>query len=355
MNVVVNVIFGLSTAASGTYLAVRACKMRSAALAFLSLAHFSFFSTLLTNAFIPADDYFWRALAAANYSVLIVLFTKFAFYKDKRSPFKVVFVATLSIRIVHFIEMNLLRYVCPSYVPISADRLGGYYFHLIMLTSQLVVAFGWLAVAAFKEYAAAKAEAVEPWVRNRYAVIGISHAMYAVMSFAYFLVPTDGLAFASPDALVANIIIPPIVTSYGILSFLAWTMPGWFKRLLNGGKSLAVPSQSQDISSDVPGEVKDKAFTTPELMKVIDYLGNKLAAMIKKPTGAAKGLLIMAIDKELGEFGLYTTHLSQLLKVTRNSLKELIKGVGIEDADAIVVQLSDEIVKNQSMFLMMAT
>ncbi len=355
MNLVINVVLALSTTTSGIYLAIRAIKMRNIALAFLSLGLLSFFSTLLTNVFSPPDDYFWRALAAANYSVLIVLFTKYAFYKDKKSPFKVVFVATLSIRIVHCIEMNVLHYVSPSYLPISADRLGGYYFHLVLLTSQLVSAFGWLSWAAFKEYAASKSEAVEPWVRNRYAAIGVSHAMYAIMSFAYFLIPTDGLAFGSPDALAANVVIPPLIVGYGVLSLLAWTMPGWFKRLLNAGKPVANLTESHEIFSDITSEIKDRVIPTPELVKVIDYLGNKLAAMIKKPPGAAKGLFLMAIDKQLGEFGLYTIHLNNLLKVTSNFLKEIIKGLGIEDADAIVAELADEIVKNQSVFLMMAT
>jgi hypothetical protein len=354
LNIVVNVIFALSMTSSGIYLAIRAYKMRSIALALLSLALLSFFSTLLTNGFLPPDDYFWRALAAANYSVLIVLFTKHAFYKNKKSPFNFVFVATLSIRIVHFIEMNLLHYVSPSYVPISAARLGGYYFHLVMLTSQLVIAFGWLSVAAFKEYAAFRSEAVEPWVRNRYVIIGISHALYAAMSFAYFIIPTDGLAFGSPDALAANIVIPPLVASYGVLSFLAWTMPGWFKRLLNAGKPVAKMTESHEIFSDVSIEIKDRVIPTPELMKVIDFLGGKLATMLKKNPGAAKGLFLMAIDKELGKFGLYTISLNNLLKVTNNSLKVILKGVGIDNADAIVAELANEIVKNQSVFLMMA-
>jgi len=43
-----------------------------------------------------------------------------------------------------------------------------------------------------------------------------------------------------------------------------------------------------------------------------------------------------------------------LLKVTKNSLKEVMKGIGIENAESIVAELADEIVKNQSMFLMIA-
>jgi len=354
MDIVVNVILGLSTAISGAYLAIRACKMRNVALAFLSLGLLSFLSTLLTNGLLPTNDYFWRAFAAANYSVLIVLFTKFAFYKGKKSPFKAIFVATLSIRIVHFIEMNVLHYVCPSFVPISADRLGGYYFHLVMLTSQLVIAFGWLSFAAFKEYVASKSETVEPWVRHRYVIVGLSNAFYGIMSFAYFLIPTDGLAFASPNALAANIVIPPLIVGYGILSFLAWVMPGWFKRLLNEGKPVAKLTESHEIFSEIAGDIKDRVIPTPELVKVIDYLGGKLAAMIKRPAGAAKGLFLMAIDKELGEFGLYTISLNNLLKVTKNSLKEVMKGIGIENAESIVAELADEIVKNQSMFLMIA-
>jgi hypothetical protein len=354
MNLVVNGILVLSMTVSGIYLAIRAIKLKSAALAFLSLGFLSFLSTIIINELVPPSNVLARSIAAANYAILIILFTKHAFYKGRKSPFKIVLLVTVVIRILHFIEMNLLGHVAPSNVPIPVEKLGEYYFHLIMLSSQLVISFGWLSIAAFRAFLASKNETVEPWVRSRYAIVGISNALYAILSFAFFLVPTDGLTFASPDAIAANIIIPPIVVSYGALSLLSWVMPGWFRQILNAGQPLTKYSENREMFTNVPTEIQDRVITMPELMKVIDYLGDKLATMIRKAPSAAKGLWLMAIDKELGEFGLYTIRLPNLLKVTNNSLKTFLKDMGIDGAEAIVAKLAGEIIKNQSVFLMMA-
>ncbi len=338
----------------GIYLAVRAIKLRNVALPFFSLAMLSLLFSILVNALVQVDNRLVQSLFALNTPILIVLFTKLAFYKNKKSSFKIVFSITFSIKIVHFIEMIAFGYMVPSTVPIPGSQLGTYYFHALIVTSLIAIAFSWLAIAAYKSYKALRTEHVDAWVRNRLAAISISNAWIALSSLAYLLYPTDGLAQASPDALAANLINIPSVIAWAILNVLVWIMPDWLKRLLNAGQPILTSSENRNLFSDVPSEIKDRVITTPALVKVIDYLGDKLAVMIKKNTGAAKGLFLMAIDKELGEFGLYNTSLSNLLKVTNNSLKNLLKDMGIDSADTIVAKLADEIVKNQSVFLMMA-
>lgn len=354
MDITINGIMTASMTISGVYLALRAWKMKNIALAFLSAAMLSFFSTILVNIVFPPDMIFPRSVAAANYAIFLVLFTKHAFYKDKKSIFKIVSTTVVILRAVHFTEMNLLGFAAPSYIPITPSQLGWYYFHLVVLTSQLAIAFSWLGFAALNEHVAMKAETVEPWVRNRYLVIGTAYALFAIASLAYFIVPTDGLALGSPDAFLANVIIVPTVVAHSALSLLAWTMPGWFKRLLNAGKPSRAAPERQEIFEAVSKDVQDRAITTPELMNVIDYIGGKLASKLNKSPGAVKGLFLMAIDKELGELGLYTVNLSKLILVTNNSLKNLLMDIGIDGAEAIVADLARDLVKNQSLLLMMS-
>ncbi len=354
MNLVINGILAVSMTISGFYLAIRATKLRNTAIALLSLALLSFLVTTIAVELLTSENILARSLVVANYSIIIVLFTKYAFYKNKKSPFKLVLILSLAIRVVNIIEMNIFRYVVPSPIAILPEQLPTYYFHMTVLAIQLAIAFGWLSLAAFREYAAVKTEAVDPWVRKRYLVIGISHTFFAILSIVYYLIPTDGLGYASPDAIAANLFIPPFVVSYAVFSLLAWVMPDWFKRVLNAGKPVTSTSDIPEVFKDVPKEIKDRVIVAPELMKVIDFLGDKLSAMIKKPPGAAKGLFLMAIDRELGEVGLYAISLSNLLKVTNNSLKEILKAMGIENTDAVIAELASDIIKNQSVLLMMA-
>ncbi len=354
MNLISNMMLIISMFICGIYVAARAYKLRSSALTYLSLAMLLLFLNIVVIAFEQGDQRLLRSLVAVNSPIFMVLFTKQAFYKNKKSAFWAVFLITISIRILHFYEVFIWGYRIPPNVPIPDNQLGGYYLHILLVTSQIVIAMFWLIIAAFNAYRASKTETVEAWVRKRYALVMISTLVYALATFAYFLFPTDGLGYSSPNALAVNIIVPPSIVCYGLLSMLIWIMPGWFKLFLNEGKPVASLSDSPEVFKEISTEIKDGVIAAPELMRVIDYLGGKLAVMIKKSPGAAKGLFLVAIDKELGEVGLYAIRLSNLLKVTNNSLKEILKTMGIDKADAVVAELASVIVKNQSVFLMMA-
>nr|MDO8113589.1 hypothetical protein [Candidatus Sigynarchaeota archaeon] len=320
----------------------------------LALSFLSFLSTVIINQLVPPENVFVRSLAAVNYSVIIVIFTKFAFYTSRKSNFKIMLVIVIILRAIHFTEMNLLGFVTPSYVPIPAEDLGWYYFHVLMIASQLTVALSWLSYSAFKAYTASTRERVEPWVRNRYLIVGFSNFFYIFLSFSFFLIPTDGLAYAGPNALLADAVILPVLFTYVVLSTLTWVMPDWFKKILNAGQALTTLGKDSELFHEVSPSIADRVITKPELMKVLDYLGNKLAIMIKKSPGAAKGLLFISIEKELGEFGLYVIKLENLLRVVNNSLKQIMKEMHIDDADKIAADLNDEILKNQSVIFMMS-
>lgn len=339
---------------TSTYLIRRAFRIKSITILFLAIAYISFLIPVLLEALLPPEDILVESIAALNFPIFIILFTKFAFYEKQKSKFKYIITIAIILRGIHFTEINIFGFVSPPLVPVPPDRLWAYYFHVSLVAIQISIALAWLAFAAIKAYNDSRNEKVEIWVKKRYLFVGISNLLYAVISFSYFFFPTDGLAYASPNALVADAVVVPLHLVYVILNMFAWLMPNWFKRYLNGGHALIEFDKDAEMLRDLSPSISEQVLTTPELMKAIDYLGAKLAKLINQSPDAAKGLFLVAIEKEFGEFGLHVLKIDNLLRVVNNSLKQMLLDLHVEEPDKIVVSLSDEIFKNQSLFLMIA-
>ncbi|HME56360.1 MAG TPA: hypothetical protein VKM55_29445 [Candidatus Lokiarchaeia archaeon] len=336
------------------YLLTRAIRLKSLAIVMLVFAFITFLTTEIINGFVAPGNNLVRSLTSVLYPIFIIIYTKMFFYVGKKSKFKMVLVIVVTLRVIEFIETNISGYAVPTYQSVPPDRYGLYYFHVIVVVAQLCVSFSWLSWASFKAYSQSKQEKVELWVRKRYLLIGVSNALYVFGAFAFFIEPIDGLAYASPNGLASDIVIPTLVMGYFILSTLAFVVPSWFKHLLNSRQVLKKVGKDDELFQDISPAIVDQAMNSSQVLHAIDYLGGKLAVMIDKKPDAAKGFIMMAIEKETGELGLSVLRLDNLLRVVNNSLKQMMIDFHIDGYDYIVTKLSDEIVKNQSLFLMIA-
>lgn len=332
---------------------VRGIKLKNPAIGVLALVFGDYIATVGLNETLPPELLLIRDFIVIDYPIFIIIFTKLAFYLNRKSWFTAALGADIFLRVVHFYLTTTYRFTIPTYVPIPNDLLGVYYFQALIVSLQLVVAFTFLSFASFQAYHEVNHGSVDPWVRKRYLFIGASNLIFIAASFVSFLFPTDGLSYASPHALVADIVYPPIILSYTVILYLTWVMPSWFKTVLNGREATR-PDFRIELPPEVPQELATQAVTMPVAMRGINFLGEKLGPMMSITPAAAKGLLFVAIEHELGLLGIYDFTYEKLTRVVGHSLRQILVDMGIDNADGIVDEISTEILKNQSLFLMMA-
>ncbi|TFG03147.1 MAG: hypothetical protein EU539_12535 [Promethearchaeota archaeon] len=88
-------------------------------------------------------------------------------------------------------------------------------------------------------------------------------------------------------------------------------------------------------------------------MEIIKYLGNKLAEQINISAPAARGLLKLSIKDELGPFkDLNQLNYEELSLVLKNSLKNRLINLKVNDQDHVINKLLNELTLNQSLITM---
>ncbi len=338
------------------YLVARAVKLRNVSVWVLAFSFAMLALPILMNDVFGLREPVLRAVCAVNYPVGLVIFTKLAFYRKKRSMFRVILPVAIGLRVVHFIEMVAHGYTVPSYEALLPSDLPLYYLHVFLVSIQLAIAFAWLAMASYHSYTQTRSESIEPWIWKRFLLVSAGNMIYIFIAFVFFLFPTDGSVYASLQSYVASILAMAGIAGYGIISLVTIWTPDWVKRVLNGKFDRSAQDTDFDkIKADAgkAGGVA-RALTRRELIDAIDFLGNKLAVLIDRSPAAAKGLLLLSLEKEFGEIGLFVLNFDSLMHLMDNKFKVTLATLGIQDCEAISTIMKETIIANQSLFLMMS-
>ena len=140
------IVFGVI---DSIFLLTRAIKLKNIAIYFLAFTFLAFIIANIVNIVINQSYVLFRSLIAVWYPILLIIFTKLSFYIGKKSKFKFVISVAISLHVIQVIEMNLFGFSVPSFQLIHSDSLWIYYFHVMLVVSQLCVSFSWLFWASF--------------------------------------------------------------------------------------------------------------------------------------------------------------------------------------------------------------
>nr|MDO8110148.1 hypothetical protein [Candidatus Sigynarchaeota archaeon] len=345
-------LFIIFQVSSGIYLLARAIKTRIYAVLFLTISSiFYVLDVIVTDLRVPAPT-FVRYLIMMNYPLCYVLFTKYTFYKDRKSHFTAVLSISIALRVVHFIELNIFNETVPATSPVSLEKLGAYFFHLMILTCMHSLAMGYFINASRIANKNAKGLNFEPWIAKRNMWIGISGGIYAILPAMWYLIPIDGNGYVSPQGVAVGVTVLSIFLAQSSINLLCWVMPPFFKSFLNKGFVAPQGETPKGLPTDIT-PLMQKILTTREMMGIVDYLGRGLASKIQKTPSAAKGLLLMVFQEHQEKLGTYALVFSELKNVIATTLKSYLVRMGIKDADAITSEMQDELAKNQAMLVMM--
>jgi hypothetical protein len=158
-------------------------------------------------------------------NIFLILFVKFTFYKDRKSPFFTILSSTIIAKIAYLVisiitefEQSLLFLIIKACI----------YSFIIFISSF------WLSYASFSSYNKIKKQNIAPWVKKRYLMVGISAIFLIAQIIPILFIPYRG-SLSDPFVATPVMFIASLNITFALLNLFAWVMPKWLKRYLNQG------------------------------------------------------------------------------------------------------------------------
>jgi hypothetical protein len=158
-------------------------------------------------------------------NIFLVVFIKFTFYLDRKSPFFVILSSTIIAKIAYFV-VSIMTEIEQSLLLIVLKACT--YSFIIFISSF------WLSYASFSSYNKIKKQNIAPWVKKRYLMVGISAIFLICQIIPILFIPYRG-SLSDPFVATLVTIVVSLNISFAILGLFAWVMPKWLKRYLNQG------------------------------------------------------------------------------------------------------------------------
>jgi hypothetical protein len=150
-------------------------------------------------------------------NLFIIIFTEETFYKDRKSPFKIIVVLALLLAALIF-TLVIAREI---------DPISFYLLDTYLLTILIVISSLWLASAAFSAYGLIKDDNISELIKTRYRILGIASLILAVQGFItpihtvnQKLIQLDG------GVQLYTIVNASILLVFAFASFYAWVILG---------------------------------------------------------------------------------------------------------------------------------
>lgn len=167
--------------------------------------------------------YFFSINLTGN--IFLILFVKFTFYRDRKSPFFTILSSAIIAKIAYFVisiitefEQSLLFLIIKACI----------YSFIIFISSF------WFSYASFSSYNKIKKQNIAPWVKKRYLILGISAFFLIAQIIPILFIPYRG-SLSDPSVATPVMFIASLNITFALLNLFAWVMPNWLKKYLNQG------------------------------------------------------------------------------------------------------------------------
>jgi len=210
---------------TGIYLFYRMLKTRLYNLLGLVM----FFILFSLQFFIQQISYLLYAIIAEVSLLFLIDFVKCTFYKEKRNAFPIILVSLLILKFIDLVLRIIFQFTVPESHTISISEIPFYYALAITVSLQIIISISWLSYASLNVYNRLKLQNIEPWIKKRYLIIGISSIFFGLNGFILPFIPI-GAGFENPF-FTTLVSITIFVFTFGNLT--AWIMPNKLKKYFN--------------------------------------------------------------------------------------------------------------------------
>ena len=166
-------------------------------------------------------------------SICIILFTKYTFYRDRKSAFKIVLGIVIILKIADFILKLYIPFSFPMRVQIKSTEILFYYLYLSIMAGIILLSYVWLAYASLTTHKSIKNQSIEPWIKKRYLIIGILSSLLSLNGIIMLFMPWTTKGFEDPHAFIVGILIFIVTIIFSAASIIGWMMPQKLKRYFN--------------------------------------------------------------------------------------------------------------------------
>lgn len=244
--------------ACGLFLVARLIKTRLYHIIYLSVYFLLLFVnfTLQFITYIEPASLWWPRISIYQVAVITnLIFIQKVFYGKTRRPFNYIFTIIIILTIFNVI-IAIMRDVFDNQY---ADLVVGRVLLTIGGSTELAIVTWWQSAVSFAAYKKYKEVNIEPHVRARYFLFGLS----GIILFLFALIDVPATIFSlviTYDYYIIETVSIILILVYSVLNFLTWVMPARFKNFLN--RHYVAPKVGTDLSEEeimkLLEETKDK-------------------------------------------------------------------------------------------------
>jgi len=166
-------------------------------------------------------------------AIWLVIFAKLTFFKYKKSSFKILIIILITNNGIDYIIRLIFQITIPLTIYLDESFVTYYFVVLILFSISFLCSHLWLGITAIKYYNSIKSLNIEPWIKRRYQIIGLSSILYIFSIFIYYLFPSRVIDYFAFPYLIYGFIILGFTIFYSLCAFIAWVMPKSLKKFFN--------------------------------------------------------------------------------------------------------------------------
>lgn len=286
----------------------------------------------------------FRILLNPPVAILILPFVRATFYRGKPSRYKQLFAASIGLYAYSSAARLAWQFAMGERGP---DAF--YVSYLLAILAIFVLCYGWFLVECARAYQRIEASpGIEPWVKLRYVLLGISCA-FAIATAVFPLMYPSQESFHE-QAAAMKMVMAASNACFSVTSIFAWFVPARLRRYLNKrGHHLGAPGYwaGPVFESDI---IAGKLGSTL-VMSIIEHLGNRLAPRINKSPSAVKGLLLVSLQAAEQRHGFAGVDFEVLHDAIVEEVKDRLEQLGVPDVERIVDGLNHDVLDIQSLLV----
>ena len=124
------------------------------------------------------------------------------------------------LKITDFILKLYIPFSFPMRIEIRSTEIPYYYLYLSIMAGIILISYIWLGYASLNTYKSLKNQSIEPWIKKRYLILGISSVLLSLNGVIMLFMPWTRKGFEDSLAFSAG-------------SVIGWMMPQKLKKYFN--------------------------------------------------------------------------------------------------------------------------
>ena len=333
--VVIFILLIVFLVSSGAFIINRAQRSHNKSLYYLSLFFISLATSFIITIMKELGISVFHVLSTAVDNVVVIagfLFVQKAFFTRKKKVMRVLFIIAMILEGVNYI------YAILQEIPVYEDigRLGRTWVgNLVIIMVSLNHAF-----FSLRDYSKVKPTHLTSRVKIRYLLFGLA-SISVTLTSVLDIIGTNLAIYLNIEYFLFLAIIFLLTLFYCTVNFSIWViLPQKFNEM---GSKIEI---SNNFKNKIP------SIRGTRSIHLVDYFGDWLCSKINKNPSACKGLLLVAINSELGPEGLYWLNYSGFVTVVKNTLRNNLAMLKVPNINEIISDFLHFLEENKSLFAM---